>query len=257
MKHGTIFGPFMCCASTSRVNQIQEAVIYQYGKVQIVMPVFMDDTAAVGTIDNIRKGIQNCRKMTTEKKMIYGLKKTKYMVINTGKEPEEIIEERVKERIVQETDIYKYLGLVMKNLGNLKDHILELNRKCEVINREISAVGAKLQTGKEEIKVKLKLYETCLMPALLYGLEAWRTIDKDEMNEIEKIQGRALKVIFNLSMSTSYLCLIMETSTLQTHQRIQYSIIMLYHNIMNSDYKRVARKILAEQTKSDLKNTMI
>ena len=32
--------------------------------------------------------------------MIYGLKKTKYMVINMGKEPEEVIEERVKERIV-------------------------------------------------------------------------------------------------------------------------------------------------------------
>ena len=31
------------------------------------------------------------------------------------------------------------------------------------------------------------------MPALLYELEAWGKIDKDEMNEIEKIQGRALK----------------------------------------------------------------
>ena len=145
----------------------------------------------------------------------------------------------------------------MNNSGNFKDHILESNRKLEVINREISAVGAKHQTGKEEIKVKLKLYETCLMPALLYGLEAWGKIDKDEMNEIEKIQGRALKAIFNFSMSTSYIGLIMETSTSPANQRIQYSIIILYHNIMNSDYKRVARKILAEQTKSDHRNTMI
>ena len=61
----------------------------------------------------------------------------------------------------------------MNKLGNLKDHILELNRKCEVINREINAIGAKHQVGKEEIRVKLKLYETCLMPALPYGLEAW------------------------------------------------------------------------------------
>ena len=30
------------------------------------------------------------------------------------------------------------------------------------------------------------------MPALLYGLEAWEKIDKDDMNEIEKIQGTAL-----------------------------------------------------------------
>ena len=47
------------------------------------------------------------------------------------------------------------------------------------------------------------------MLALLYGLEAWGKIDKDETNEIEKIQGRALKRIFNLSISKSYIGLIM------------------------------------------------
>ena len=95
------------------------------------------------------------------------------------------------------------------------------------------------------------------MPVLLYGLEAWGKIDKDEMNEIEKIQGRALKRIFNLPISTSYIGLIMETGTWPANQRIQYSIMMLYHNIMNSDHKRVARKIIAEQAKSNHKNTMI
>ena len=94
--------------------------------------------------------------------------------------------------------------MVINKLGNLKDHILELDRKCEVINREISAVGAKHQVGKEEIRVKLKLY-VCLMPALLYGLEAWGKIDRDEMNEIEKIHRKVLKRIFNLPISTSYL----------------------------------------------------
>ena len=139
VKQGTTFGPIMCCASTSRANEIG-------------MSVFMDDIVALGTADNIKKGIQNCRRMEIEKKMIYGLKKTKYMVINTGKEPEEVIEERVKE-----TDIYKYLEMVINKLGNLKDHLLELNRKCEVINREIHAIGAKHQVEKEEIRVKLKL----------------------------------------------------------------------------------------------------
>ena len=33
--------------------------------------------------------------------------------------------------------------------------------------------------------------------------------------------------------------------------------MMLYHNTMNSDYKRVARKILAEQAKSDHKDIAI
>ena len=79
--------------------------------------------------------MQNCRRMETEKKMIYGLKKTRYIVINTGKEPEEVIEERVEEGIVQEADICNYLGMVINKSGKLKNHILELNRKCEVITR--------------------------------------------------------------------------------------------------------------------------
>ena len=87
----------MSCASISRVNIIQEAVKYQYSKVEIDMPVFMDDIAAVGTADNIRKEIQNCKRMSIDKKIIYGLKKTKYMVINAGKELDEAIQERVKQ----------------------------------------------------------------------------------------------------------------------------------------------------------------
>ena len=73
--------------------------------------------------------------------------------------------------------------MVISKLGNLKDHKLDLNRKFEVINREISSIRPKDKEGKKkEIRVKLVLYETCLMPTLLYGLEACGKIDKDEMN---------------------------------------------------------------------------
>ena len=71
----------------------------------------------------------------------------------------------------------------------MKDHILELNRKCEVINGEIIAIGAKPQVGKEEIRVKFKLYATCLVPALLYGIEGWGKIGKEEMNEKKRFKG--------------------------------------------------------------------
>ena len=94
------------------------------------------------------------------------------------------------------------------------------------------------------------------MPNASIAIRAWGKIDKDEMNKIQKIQERALKRIFNLPISASYIGLIMETGTWPANQRIQYSM-MFYHNVMNSDHKRVARKILAEQVKSSHKNTMI
>ena len=86
VKQGTIFGPIVRCSSTSKVNKIKEAVKYQYGKVEIGMSVFMDLIAAVITPDNIRKGIQSCKRMDIEEIAIYRLKETKYMGISTGKE---------------------------------------------------------------------------------------------------------------------------------------------------------------------------
>ena len=80
--------------------------------------------------------------------MIYGLKKTKYMVIKRRKEPEKVIEEWAKVEIIQETDIYKYLGMVINKSGSLKNHILELKGKCEVINWKISTIGTRHQVGK-------------------------------------------------------------------------------------------------------------
>ena len=43
VKQGTIFGPIMCCAETSTVNSIAEEVKYRYDKINIGMPVFMDE----------------------------------------------------------------------------------------------------------------------------------------------------------------------------------------------------------------------
>ena len=160
------------------------------------MSVYMDDIAAAGGIAEIRKGIRNCAKMEKEMKMRYGPKKAKYMMVKTGKEREEIVQEKVKSGAVQKTETYHYLGITINEEGNLEEHIKVIARKCETISREIDAIGAKNQVGKEKIRVKLKLFDTCIMTAL-YGMEAWTNIISVEMREIEKIQGKTLKGYFN------------------------------------------------------------
>ena len=56
----------MCCTATSKVNDISEKVEVKYGEILIGMPIFMDDIAAIGGAEDIRKGIRNCRKMEIE-----------------------------------------------------------------------------------------------------------------------------------------------------------------------------------------------
>ena len=77
-------------------------------------------------------------------------------------------------------------------------------------------------------------------------MEAWSNIRKEEMKEIEKIQGKRLKSIFKLPVSTSYIGVIMETGIWPAEQRIQYATMMLYHNIQNNDTTRKALQLVKE-----------
>ena len=151
------------------------------------MPVFMDRIPAVGDAEEIMKEIKNCRKMATLKNSKYGLKKTDIMIVRTGKEQVERIDERVKQGTVLETDRDKYLGIAINTEGNPKDHIQEIGQKSNIILSEINVIGEKSQMRAEEVRVKLKLFETCLMSAMLHGIEAWGRILTKEIDEIEKM----------------------------------------------------------------------
>ena len=50
--------------------------------------------------------------METLKKIAYGVKKTKIIVVRTGKEEVERVNERVHQGTVMDTDSYKYPGIV-------------------------------------------------------------------------------------------------------------------------------------------------
>ena len=169
VKQRTTYGPGMCCATIARVNDIREKVCCKYGDTEIGMSVFMNDISAVGDAEEIRKGIRNCRKMETLKKFEYGLKKTKIMIVRKGKWGIEQIQESVQQGTVLDTDKYKYLGMVLNTEGNLKEHIRVMRQKSDKILLDINALRAKSQVRTEEISVKLKLFELCLMPEILHG----------------------------------------------------------------------------------------
>ena len=99
---------------------------------------------------------------------------------------------------VLETDKYKYLGMVINTEGNLKDHIQEMWQKSNKILLQINATGVKSQARTEEIRLKLKLFELCLMPAILHGLAARRRIMMKEIEEIERMQSKALKQLLQV-----------------------------------------------------------
>ena len=81
------------------------------------------------------------------------------------------------------------------------------------------------------------------MPALLYG------------ESIQKKLGKALKRIFNLSITTPFIGLIIETGVWPAEQTINYSSLMLYENIINSTKDRLVKQIIQEIRAQNHQNT--
>ena len=75
------------------------------------------------------------------------------------------------------------------------------------------------------------------------------------MKEIERAQGKALKRIFKLPVSTAYTGILMETGIWPAEQRIQYTTLMLYHNVKNSAEERKMKKIIEEGEQKNYNNT--
>ena len=85
------------------------------------------------------------------------------------------------------------------------------------------------------------------MSALLYTMEVWKKLSKAEIQHLGKIQGKAFKRKFSLPITTPYIGLIIETGVWSAEQRINYSSLILYHNIINSCKDGLVKQIIQEQ----------
>lgn len=131
------------------------------------MSVYRNDTEAAGKIAEIKKEIKNYGKMEKGKKMRYVLKKTKYMMAKTEKERKD----RRKCKIRYSTENWN-IPVLRNNMENGEGNLKQVNiitRKSHIIGRETDAIVAKNKVGKEEIRIKQKLFETCLTTALTWN----------------------------------------------------------------------------------------
>ena len=76
------------------------------------------------------------------------------------------------------------------------------------------------------------------------------------MKEISKIQVSALKQILHYPKSTPNIEILFETGIWPIIGRIEYSTMMLFHSVMNSDDERISKKIIEQQQKEKLNNAM-
>ena len=104
---------------------------------------------------------------------------------------------------------------------------------------------------------RLKMVETTVIPAILYGVEAFPSLSKSEQELLEKMQGKLLKDLMELPQSTPYEALLLELGMPTMEARVNYRKLMVYQNIRSSDDRRIIKKVLEEQQKMDREGTWV
>ena len=104
-------------------------------------------------------------------------------------------------KVLESKNSYKYLGEIitpnLKNATHLQAKEIQINGIIQ------SCVFASSNEVLAQIKMEtlLKLYYSCVIPALLYGFETW-ILNSPEIKHLNRIQINTLRKILKLSTST-------------------------------------------------------
>ena len=110
------------------------------------------------------------------------------------------------------------------------------------------------RVGNLSVALKLELYSVVQISVLLYNLSAWAKWTKSDIDTLEKFQACTLKRLLNLPVSTPYLGLLWETGIWRISDEVLYKQVMLLHNIMKSESRRIIRQIIIEQNRCPIPN---
>ena len=107
---------------------------------------------------------------------------------------------------ITNTKEYKYLGITINSRScSFTPTLIDLSSKA---NKAIYSLTSKIPLKSAPIKTMLKLFDTCIVPILLYGSEVWAPFMnhdwvKWDATHIEKIHTQFLKRLLGVNRSTT------------------------------------------------------
>ena len=159
--------------------------------------------------------------------------------------------------MIKQTNEYKYLGEWYNDKGKHSTSITKRKEKVSYYIKQIKFYGNEYKLGKYTFSTRIKLYKTIIIPTLFYNIETWSSIDKREMNELEKMQATIIKSICEQRITTPYYGLISEIGIWPVEQQIEYRKIMLLFNIISTEGERLLKEIISDQIKQTWKGCWV
>ena len=250
VKQGTIYAVIMCGLTTSRVNSLNERVVYSYGpNVEIESLVYLDDMSNTGSYENAEKFVGNCSQLEKTKKAIVNTDKSGYVIVDGGESPKELQTEVKEGKLKREREMQS-LGCWIDERGTYQINIEKKKGDIEGLIKKVENMAAETKVGRMAIALKLELVERVICPSIHVSIQAWHGFTEQEMLDLESRQLSIIKRLLKLPRCTPGKGILFETGIWPVKDKIAYKKLMLYHNIIHSDETRIMKKIVNEQERT-------
>ena len=190
--------------------------------------LWMDD---VVLIHHDKEEIQKMLNITDDIAKRYHIKfgKEKSQILTIGSE-EPTPNLTLGDEEMDSTTTYKYLGMTMNRKGNLEAHLKSTKGKVEAALQTIFCMAGNEEFKNIEMATIWKLINTCLIPILTYGAEAW-VPTKAEVVQAQRIMNNAIKRILRAQMTTPSEIITAETGIWDIETQVAKKQIIYYHRI--------------------------
>ena len=151
---------------------------------------YVDDINSNGGKKVVEEVMKKCGRMEEEKLWEFSTEKSNWMCQRNRKRNVEDIEVEVKQGKIEKVRVYKYLGNMVNEEGNMDDQLKLMESKIGGIVSEGKRICHKSKIGRYEIEGKKLIYEQTAVSCVFYNVEVWTNFRQSDKDKIESIKDK-------------------------------------------------------------------
>ena len=234
-----------------------------YADIQMRPLLYQDDVARVcNSIESLQSANDRMEVLAETKLLDFNLSKSVYMLIGSGKDMKDMDTKLCQSPVTlcgqpmkRETEA-KYLGDWISQSGLAESVSTTVRRRRNTVLCTISEIRSVVDDYRSNacggLAVGLQIWETGIIPMLLYNAECWLKMNKNTMEELESLQRRFLRSLLGAGSGCPSPSLYWETGTLYMKYRIMTRKLTFLHHLLTLPDDSLAKEILCAQEKYSL-----
>ena len=231
------------------VNDIEQEFIKHGGKfididdlwnnfIKIMVLMYADDTIILADSEqNLQLGLNALKSYCDTWKLEINCSKTKITIFSRNKINHSAYNFKYGDQVIETVDSYKYLGVIFNYNGSFN---LALDSLRSQASRAMFSLISKARRLSLPIDIQLQLFDSTVLPILLYGCEIWGYTN---VSLLESLHLKFLKMILGVHIKTCNSMVYGELGRFPLNITIKQRVVGFWARILSGKEAKLTRLV--------------